>query len=130
MRTLDNKNWIANNGCIYNDTILKIESYFHCTLPNDYVNFMRLSNGGEGEVNGNYIVLWKMEYIVTLNSEYNIRKYLGSDFIAIGTDGGDEVYCLNISDNFSIFKCPLGDLDIESCSYITESFKKFMGINN
>lgn len=131
MKIFDNHKWISNDSCMFNATILhQVESNFNCSLPTDYINFMKWNNGGEGEVNGNYIVLWRLEYIVTLNFEYNIRKYLGNDFIAIGTDGGDNVYCFNISDNFAIFNCPLGDLDIESCSYIAESFKRFMDIEN
>ncbi|TXI13344.1 MAG: SMI1/KNR4 family protein [Pedobacter sp.] len=116
--------WYKNSGAELQN-ISTVERDLDIIFPNDYKTFITWSNGGEGEVGGNYISLWKIEDIITLNNDYQIQKYLSKDFLAIGTDGGGVCYGFNLRDNFSFFKCPLGDLDINELSLITKSFKEF-----
>lgn len=118
-------NWYKNPGAELQG-ISKVENNLNIQLPNDYKTFIIWSNGGEGEVGENYLYLWKIEEIMVLNNEYQIQKYLSGDFLAIGTDGGGICYGFNLKDNFSVFKCPLGDLDINEMSLIAKSFKDFL----
>ena len=60
-----------------------------------------------------------------LNDDYQIQKYLTKDYLAFGTDGGGICYGFKIKDGFFVFKCPLGDLDINEVSIISESFTGF-----
>lgn len=116
--------WHQNSGAtMYN--IYTLENYLNVRLPADYKTFLTWSNGGEGNVGQNYISLWKIEDIVTLNNDYQIQKYLTKDFLAIGTDGGGVCYGFNLKNDFSFFKCSLGDLDIEELSLVTKSFEEF-----
>mgnify|MGYP000544170407 CR=1 FL=1 len=116
---------IKNLNKISDEDLFQIGQFLFSEFSNDYKTFITWSNGGEGEVGGNYISLWKIEDIITLNNDYQIQKYLSKDFLAIGTDGGGVCYGFNLRDNFSFFKCPLGDLDINELSLITKSFKEF-----
>lgn len=118
--------WYKNNGA-NNDAINNLEQLLNINLPEDYKYFVRWSNGGEGKVNENNISLWKIEDLSILNEEYQIQKYLGKKVIGIGTDGGGICYGYKFTDNQSnIFKCPLGDLDIDEITLIADSFEGFL----
>ncbi len=117
-------NWHKNSGASIQD-ISTLESNLNIVFQNDYKSFIQWSNGGEGEIGVNYISLWKIEDIVALNDDYQIQKYLTKDYLAFGTDGGGICYGFNIKEGFSVFKCPLGDLDINEASIIAESFTNF-----
>ncbi len=61
-------------------------------LPPDYLAFLRLSNGGEGElgVGPGRFSLWPAEEVAQLNAAYKVAEFLRG-FIAFGTDGGAEM---------------------------------------
>ena len=69
--------------------------------------------------------LWKVEDLPALNEEYQIQKYLSEKFLGIGTDGGGICYGFCLDKNYSIFKCPLGDLDINEVVIVAKSTKDF-----
>jgi len=116
--------WYKNSG-VSIQNISTVESSFDTVFPNDYKIFIEWSNGGEGEIGENYISLWKIEDMIALNDEYQIQKYLTKDYLAFGTDGGGICYGFKIKDGFSVFKCPLGDLDINEASIVAKSFTDF-----
>jgi hypothetical protein len=105
--------------------ISTIEKELGIVFPEDYKTFLKWSNGGEGYIGENYISLWKVENLIILNKEYQIQKYLSNSFLAIGTDGGGISYGFNVS-NYTVFKCPFGDLDINEISIVAKSFKDFL----
>ncbi len=117
-------NW--NNNSVTNlKDISVIEKQLNVTFPKDYITLLERSNGGEGNIGENYISLWKIEDLPILNKEYQIQKYLSEKFLGIGTDGGGICYGFCLENNYSIFKCPLGDLDINEIVIIAQSIKDF-----
>jgi hypothetical protein len=120
-----NNNWHMNEKC----TEPAIEEFNKSAgiLPdNDYLDFLKWSNGGEGYIGNNYISLWKIENIVQLNKDYMIQKYLGDRCIAFGTDGGDNCYCFDYSENPCVIRVPLGDLDPAEKKIIADTFSGFI----
>ena len=118
-------NWNKNPG-VNNELIPIIEKQLNIVFPKDYVTFLEWSNGGEGFIGENYISLWKIENLVVLNKEYLIQKYLSKKFVGIGTDGGGICYGLLLDKTYSIFKCPLGDLDLTEITIIAKSINDFL----
>jgi len=120
------ENWYKNIGT-NNNEINNLEQLININFPEDYKHFVKWSNGGEGKIKENNISLWKIENLKILNDEYQIQKYLGEKFIGIGTDGGGICYGYNLTGNQSkIFKCPLGDLDIDEITIVADSFEGFL----
>ena len=39
-------------------------------LPDDYLAFLKTSNGGEGFVGNNYVMLWKIDELSSMNRSY------------------------------------------------------------
>jgi hypothetical protein len=60
-------------------------------LPADYLDFLRLHNGGEGFIGRMYIILWKAEELRDFNREYEVEQY-APGIVLIGSSGGGESY--------------------------------------
>jgi len=114
-------NWNSNHRADLPE-ILTIEKALNISFPKNYIAFLKWSNGGEGSIGENYVSLWKCEDLVTLNNEYQIQKYLSEKFLGLGTDGGGICYGFRLND-YAIFKCPLGDLDMNEVVMIASSFE-------
>ena len=116
---------LNNNHGVDSKDITVIEERLNASFPQDYITLLKRSNGGEGYVGENYISLWKVEDLPALNEDYQIQKYLSEKFLGIGTDGGGICYGFCLDKNYSIFKCPLGDLDINEVVIVAKSTKDF-----
>lgn len=62
-------------------------------LPKEYIEFMKLHNGGEGDVGGSWLVLFPIEELQEINNDY--KEYLPTGHIIIGSNGGGELFGLN-----------------------------------
>lgn len=68
-----------------------------CDLPEDYLNFMRRSNGGEGElgIQPGWFQLWEAENVISFGIEYEVPQY-APGFFAFGSNGGGELLAFEI----------------------------------
>ncbi len=65
-------------------------------LPKSYFDFLKFSNGVEGEVsNGSYLQLWKAEELDELNKSYQANEFVPGMFL-IGGDGGNEAIGIDL----------------------------------
>jgi len=78
-------------------TIAEAEEQLGLKLPADYVQFLKLTNGGEGFVGGGYAILWPVEELHSTNQGYEFAKYLPG-FLSIGSNGGGEAYGFDTRD--------------------------------
>jgi hypothetical protein len=58
-------------------------------VSRDYLELLKLGNGGEGFIGNEYLILYKNEDLVKINNQYEIEKYVPGIFI-FGSNGGDE----------------------------------------
>lgn len=57
-------------------------------LPDEYVEFLKLSNGGEGFIGKNsYVILWGVDELASLNQSYEVQQY-APGFLIFGSNGG------------------------------------------
>lgn len=73
----------------YNGEVIK--KINEVELPEDYVEFMKKHNGGEGDIGEAWLVLYSLEELQEINDDYEIEQFL-PDHIIIGSDGGGELY--------------------------------------
>ena len=126
IKDLERIGWNSNKETNLNDIGI-VEEQLHIVFPEDYLEFLKWSNGGEGYIEKNYVSLWKVEDVEVLNREYQIQTYLLKGYLGIGTDGGGICYGFCLEKQFAIFKCPLGDLDINEITIVANSIKDFFG---
>jgi hypothetical protein len=72
--------------------IQKLIAAAEVALPPEYVEYLRIVNGGEGDlaVDPGWFQIWPADQVVELNSAYELRKYLPG-FFGIGSSGGGEL---------------------------------------
>ena len=126
IKDLERIGWNSNKETNLNDIGI-VEEQLHIVFPEDYLEFLKWSNGGEGYIGKNYVSLWKVEDLEVLNREYQIQTYLSKGYLGIGTDGGGICYGFYLEKQFAIFKCSLGDLDINEITIVANSIKDFFG---
>ena len=60
-------------------------------LPAEYIEFLKLGNGGEGFIGNGYVILWGVEELASMNRSYEVQKY-APGLLIFGSDGGGEAY--------------------------------------
>jgi len=78
-----------------NDVIKNTSSQLDFILPDDYLEFIHESNGGEGIIGKmQYLSLWEIEELTKLNKDYDTEIYAPGYFI-FGSDGGGTAYAFD-----------------------------------
>lgn len=72
-------------------------------LPQDYLRFLRCSNGGEGElgVHPGWFSLWPAEEVLELNQSIEVQKWLPG-FFGFGSNGGRRIVGVRRAQNATL----------------------------
>lgn len=68
-------------------------------LPEQYIEFMRKHNGGEGDIGETWFILFPLEELQEINDDYEIEEFLPGHII-IGSNGGGELYGIDEDGNY------------------------------
>lgn len=72
-----------------------VESQLGVSLPLEYADFLKYSNGAEGTIGENsYLVLWRIEELVPLNKAYAVSEF-APGLLLFGSDGGGAGYAFD-----------------------------------
>ncbi|MDB5276122.1 MAG: hypothetical protein JWR61_1077 [Ferruginibacter sp.] len=85
------------------DNIKQVEKLLAIKFPEDYIAFLRRTNGYNGKVGQSYSIFLQVEQIERYTKEYGGEIFPWIVFI--GTDGGNEMYVIDTRDdkmNFGI----------------------------
>ncbi|QEI05883.1 SMI1/KNR4 family protein [Pigmentiphaga aceris] len=116
--------WHARMGA--NESALRdMETYSGLSLPADYKEFMKWSDGGAGSIKNIYLSMWSLSQLIELNENYKINGYLGERVIAIGSDGGPICFLLDyrLSKEPKFSSVNFGDLDPQEIKELAPSFE-------
>lgn len=95
-------------------------------LPEDYLEFLRQSNGGEGElgVQPGWFHIWKAEEVVQAGLEYEVPKY-APGFFAFGGNGGGELLAFDARKNrpWPVVALPCIGLAADETMLVADHFK-------
>lgn len=76
-----------------------IEKINEVVLPKDYVAFVKIHNGGEGDIGETWLILYPLEELQEINDDYEIEEFLPGHII-IGSNGGGELYGIDNKGNY------------------------------
>lgn len=108
------------------DEIVKIGH----SLPSDYVSFLNKHNGGEGFVDNDYLIIWKIEELSIFNLEYEVGKYAPGIFL-FGSSGGGEAYGFDMRDpSMPIVRIPFIGMELQYAIPVARTFSELMKINH
>lgn len=113
------------------ESVAALKKSAGCTLPKPYLDFLQVSNGGEGElpVLPFYAVLWSAEEVIKNNQGYEVATY-APGFFGIGSSGGGEMlaFDLTLKDSSAIFALPFMGMDREEAILVASDFEQFVSI--
>ncbi|MFN8598642.1 MAG: SMI1/KNR4 family protein, partial [Anaerolineae bacterium] len=98
-------------------------------LPIDYLDFLRCSNGGEGElpIPPYWFQIWAAEAVAEANRVYNVTTNLPSYF-AFGSSGGGELFLFDTRREpvRRVYTVPIIPMDENLTIEITPDFQSFV----
>lgn len=93
-----------------------------CSLPSDYINFLREHDGGEGFIGDNYLILWRAEEISQFNREYEVEQY-APGLLLFGSSGGGEGYGFDTRDvAMPVVRVPFIGMDLRYAIPVASDF--------
>jgi hypothetical protein len=108
------------------DSIARCQAALSFSLPGDYVRFLLRMNGGEGFVGEHYLMVWRVEDLISSNKECKIDDSVAALFL-FGSDGGGEAFAFDTrSDPPLIVVVPFIGMDFENAKLIAPSFNSFL----
>ena len=104
-----------------------LQQELNFTLPEDYVNFMKEFNGGEGEVGENaWLNLFSIAELIETNKTYHLLMDDIPDYYLIGKDAADTGYAIHKSDQtFHAFGL-MSDFETDPIIFCGASFEEFI----
>jgi len=95
-------------------------------IPSDYIEVMKIFNGGEGWINGSYIRFYPLEDLAHVNQIYHVQEFLPKMLIFASTGCG-EAYAFDFDKPQPIItKIPFIPLDREYGETISTDFDSFL----
>ncbi|MEM1060618.1 MAG: SMI1/KNR4 family protein [Verrucomicrobiota bacterium] len=95
-------------------------------LPEDYITFLRKTNGGEGMIGKSYVVFWKAEEVVRLNNSYQVNHY-APGLLLLGSDGGGEAFAFDTRKiPLSVVEVPFVGMELQYATELAPSFHVFL----
>jgi hypothetical protein len=84
--------WYREAG-VSDDALAALVEHANCVLPSAYLDFLRISNGGEGElpVDPLWFIIWPAEEVIDSNHDLEVAKY-APGFFGFAGNGGNEIF--------------------------------------
>jgi hypothetical protein len=123
------ENFLTSFNCnppVSDSAIDAFELESNLRLPGDYVDFLKVGNGGEGFIGGSYLILWKLEEIPQLNIAYEANEY-AHGLILIGSDAAGEAYAFDTTVSpWPVVRIPFVGMDREFIVVLAQNFVSFL----
>ena len=115
---------IDKNTPLNKDTFKSIISDIPFYLPNQYLEFMKKSNGADFTFDKTYLILWPLTDLIELNKAYLSEEFI-SDFFLIGSNGGDTAYAVSKKTG-GFYEMPFIGMSNKEASLISNDFNDFL----
>ena len=113
---------VKNNGLGF----LKNKNFENLLLPDEYLNLLLWSNGGQIKFPKTLFLFYAYEELKEVNESYKVQFYLSENFLCIGSDGGSIAFILDYSNSDvpAFSSVNFGDLDINEVKRLGDSFEE------
>ena len=106
--------------------IAETERRLSAKLPAEYVEFVKFTNGGEGVVGKEHVVLWSIGELLSMNRSYEVQKY-APGLLVFGSNGAGEAYGFDTrTPQWPIVQVPFVGMEWRYARSMGESFSAFL----
>lgn len=107
--------------------ISEAEASLELTLPADYVEMLKVSDGYAGFIgDATFLDIWPVSDLATRNREYGVETY-APGLLAIGSDGAGEMYGFDTRfGQWTIVQIPFVPMNWEAAQPVAPSFVEFL----
>jgi hypothetical protein len=107
--------------------ITEVESQLGKKLPKEYVDFLKVANGGEGFIGAYaYAIFWGVEELASMNNSYEVEES-APGFLIFGSDGGGEAFGFDTRlPGWPIAQLPFIVMDWKEARSMGDSFSLFL----
>jgi hypothetical protein len=106
------------------EEVNKFLKHINFQLPDGFIDFFSISNGGELYDNEICIILWPLTDMIKRNNNYRVDEY-ASKFFIFGSDGGDTAYCIEKKTGW-IYEMPFIGMSNEEAIFKYKSFTELL----
>ena len=114
-----------------NSSLESLKATAQIQLPADYVRFLSISNGGEGDlaIEPGWVAFWPAEHILELNREYEITA-LAPGLFGFGSNGGGELLAFDTRGGvpYPVVAVPFIPLDLSHVIRVADDFASFVSV--
>jgi hypothetical protein len=111
---------------VIDSAIAESEKQLGAKLPAEYVAFLKLTNGGEGFIGKEYVILWGVQELTSMNQSYEVNKF-APGFLIFGSSGGGETYGFDTrTTHWPIVRVPFVGMDWDYARQLGDSFSAFL----
>jgi hypothetical protein len=98
----------------------------HPSIPQDYLGFLRGSNGGEGFLGQSYVILWRAEDLQRLNAGYEVGLY-APGLLLVGSSGGGDAFAYDKRQQpWRLVRVPFVGMDLRLVDPMADTFEGFL----
>lgn len=96
------------------------------SLPDDFREFLQVTNGGEGSIGENYVMLWTAAELGKYNVSYQVADY-APGLLLFGSDGGGESYAFDTRTSpLSVVMVPFVGMSLKYAKPVAPTFAAFL----
>jgi hypothetical protein len=108
------------------EEIAAAERVLKKSLPGDFREFLQLTNGGEGMIGENYVMLWSAEELGQYNESYQVNEY-APGLLLFGSDGGGEGYAFDTrTASPTVVTVPFVGMSLKYAKPVAPTFTAFL----
>lgn len=117
----------ADGAYLTDDEINDIQGKLDFKLPGDYVNVIKVYNGGEGDVGKeSYLVLFALEELEEVNADYAILMNEIPDYFLFGKDAADTGYAFHKTNHSYHAFGLMSNFDTDPMIFCGHNFDEFI----
>lgn len=117
----------GDDASLTDDVVAGVQNMLDFKLPADYVNVIKMYNGGEGDVGGeSYLVLFPLEELEAVNADYEFLMNDIPDYYLFGKDAADTGYAFHKKNHSYHSFGLMSNFNTDPIVYCGHSFEEFI----
>lgn len=106
--------------------VVAAEQALRQSLPADFREFLLRTNGGEGMIGENYVMLWNATELGEYNESYQVNQY-APGLLLFGSDGGGEGFAFDTrTAPPTVVTVPFVGMSLKYAKPVAPSFAAFL----